>query len=534
MPRPPEFSEMLTERRRELGYSVGQAAQALRLKEQVLQAFEDGDFASMPKSGYAQGMLASYARFLGLDAQEVTDLFSRALDEYRAGLGYGGSRGRTRASRGREQGRPARPASNQPQVPRRGLLPTSGGIAGDLGDYATTSPARPHGGRRASYTSQDDSYRQRGQRNPTPYSRYEGRAGSGRPYSVQRSDASYDDAARYDGGAHEMVRRARTDYGGRDISTRSVRSGEYVDDLRYDDDVRTYTPASTRGGRPTDRTIPPAGRPNVQRRPSDTQRRQMRSRGRRPQERGIAAEFRAQPARFIALVVVLVAVIITLILILAVTSCSSFSTRGDGNRSVPVSQATTQGSNQTSSASNNANDKSAEDAAAKAQIAAQSGRQNAGDDPQQETDVTVAVADGAVTWLEVDCDGESKVAETVTGPWTQTYVVTQSITVQAGDTTAVTVSKNGSQVQFDSRASGIGTVTIQGTKVDANSGTATTGTSSKVSDGNASANANAGSSTSASEQAGGSSSGSTSESGPSTSTSGSASLGSADIAADDE
>ena len=82
-----------------------------------------------------------------------------------------------------------------------------------------------------------------------------------------------------------------------------------------------------------------------------------------------------------------------------------------------------------------------------------------------ETDVTVSVSDGSVTWVEITCDGESKVAETVTGPWKQTYVVTQSITVQVGDTSVVSVTNNGTQVQFDAKASGVGSLTIQGTQV---------------------------------------------------------------------
>ena len=53
----PRFSEMLVDRRRQLGLSIAQASQVLRLKQQVLMAFEEGDFANMPKSGYAQGML---------------------------------------------------------------------------------------------------------------------------------------------------------------------------------------------------------------------------------------------------------------------------------------------------------------------------------------------------------------------------------------------------------------------------------------------------------------------------------------------
>ena len=57
MPRP-RFSEMLIERRRQLGLTIEQASSVLKLKVQVLVAFEEGDFGSIPKSGYAQGMLS--------------------------------------------------------------------------------------------------------------------------------------------------------------------------------------------------------------------------------------------------------------------------------------------------------------------------------------------------------------------------------------------------------------------------------------------------------------------------------------------
>ena len=56
MPSRPRFSEMLLDRRRQLGLTVGQASQVLKLKEQVLIAFEEGDFDNIPQSGYAQGI----------------------------------------------------------------------------------------------------------------------------------------------------------------------------------------------------------------------------------------------------------------------------------------------------------------------------------------------------------------------------------------------------------------------------------------------------------------------------------------------
>lgn len=492
----PEFSQMLTERRRQLGYSVSQAARALRLKESVLEAFEAGDFASMPKSGYAQGMLASYARFLGLDAQEVTDLFADALADYRAGVVRGAGYRGTRDVRSATYRR--RPASNQPQVPRRGLLPTSGGIAGDLGDYATTSQVHPHG-----YTR--------------PY-------GTGEPSATGAADAS-GRYARYDRSMREGERRRRRDYYGRDDVRTAPVSPEYVDDLRFGNDARAYDPASSESGRASYRNIATPERPQVQRRPSSRQRQQVRGRSRSRRPRGLAGMLAADPVRFIGIIVVLVAVIITLILLLAFNSCSFGVATGDGNKSVPVSQTTTSSTTNSS----NTNDKSAEEAAAEQKIASSS--TNGDDDSETQTVVEVSVANDAVTWVEVDCDGSSKIAETVTGPWSQTYTVTDSITIQVGDTTAVTVTKNGRQMQFDSRASGLGTMTIQGTKVESTQTGAGTGTNSTrtttSSNANESTNGNVSSAGISSSAANGSTSSNAGSSGSSTgATSGSTSTGS--------
>ena len=97
MPRP-RFSEMLVNRRRQLGLSVKQASSVLRLKEEVLIAFEEGDFGAMPKSGYAQGMLSSYARYLGMNSREVINQFANDLREWERQTAGGRAR-RTRARR---------------------------------------------------------------------------------------------------------------------------------------------------------------------------------------------------------------------------------------------------------------------------------------------------------------------------------------------------------------------------------------------------------------------------------------------------
>ena len=76
--------------------------------------------------------------------------------------------------------------------------------------------------------------------------------------------------------------------------------------------------------------------------------------------------------------------------------------------------------------------------------------------------VKVTVAEGQVSWLEVQCDGESSIADTVTGPWEQTYDVKTQLIVRAGDISAVSVFVNGQQQQFEMKSTGVGTITVDG------------------------------------------------------------------------
>ena len=73
----PSFCETLIEARVRGGYSVGDAARALRIQEHYLQALEDGRFDEIPGNTYAIGFLRSYAGFLALDPDELVDAFKR-------------------------------------------------------------------------------------------------------------------------------------------------------------------------------------------------------------------------------------------------------------------------------------------------------------------------------------------------------------------------------------------------------------------------------------------------------------------------
>lgn len=477
---------MLIDRRRQLGLSVSQASKVLKLKEQVLVAFEEGDFANIPKSGYAQGMLSSYARYLGLNPREVVDQFTEDLFEYSNGVSSHELRRRSRENRSVPSEDPSYelPANAQPRpgvASDSNMLPHAGDGTLDTNDsFEPTSPVRVRGRQYRPQQSPPAGGRSRDAAGYPQGRPYTGRSyasqqqarggtsrGAGRPGSSGRQARGRDDATPRDGRGRQDGR----GYSRGDILTRDVRPRQYTDDMRYDDQARPYEAASTRSGRQSSRNIASTQRPNVQRRAPRQSRQQLRSREqqRPPRHQGVLGVLEAyfsNGTRTVVTILVVLALVLTLIIISSVRSCAASQT--STGKSVSVSSATT--TSASSSASTTTDEEKAAEAQALSDAAAKSAAASSAA-ASTETDVTVSVADGAVTWLEIDSDGASKIAETVTGPWEQTYVVTQSITVQAGDTSAVTVTKNGSQVQFDSKSSGVGSVTVEGTSTTATSAT---------------------------------------------------------------
>lgn len=456
----PRYAEMLVDRRRQLGLSITQASQVLRLKEQVLIAFEEGDFDRIPKSGYAQGMLSSYARYLGLNSREVVDQFSKDLydyaDERRRELRLEGT-GAFRAFPGTDAG---------PYVESRGLLPTSGGLAGDMGAFSTTS--QPHS--RSQATPLVGSRRYVGTAGRSTESAVDGALGDygqDRPYTMRQpasSRARSSQARAYARGNDTVTRRSysRDAYERDQVTTRYAAESDYADDLRYDEGYDTFDTISGE-----DAAINPlrsaAG--------SRSQRTRRRSNGQRKTQApsrqgglvGTALNFLSDPSHLIPLVVVLLAVLLTGIIIFSVRSCTSTEQTTE-DKTVPITS--TETNEETTDkdkkdTTTDADSKTDTETAKTDEDAAKTDTKTTTE--VKETKVIVSVESGMVSWLDIQCDGESKVADTITGPWSQTYTVHDTIIIEAGDTTAVTVTENGVRRQFETKTSGLGSITIQGT-----------------------------------------------------------------------
>jgi cytoskeletal protein RodZ len=74
-----ELGELLRSTRQQRGLSIKQAEETTRIRQRHLEALENEDFAEMPAPVYTRAFLRTYARYLGLDGDEMVEQF----DHYR-------------------------------------------------------------------------------------------------------------------------------------------------------------------------------------------------------------------------------------------------------------------------------------------------------------------------------------------------------------------------------------------------------------------------------------------------------------------
>lgn len=467
------YSAILLERRRELGVTLGQAARDLKMKERILQALEDGDFAAIPSNGYAQGMVGSYARYLGLDDSAVIQQFNEDLYVYE----HGSNANRRPRSQTRGQDRRA----GRERRPRTGASPL---VQNGADPYATQ------------------------QRYP-----------QGRPYTTRAPQQGRQ--AGQPRGLSQEEQDERFYRSSQRIETRPPARG-YTDDMRYGRAESSYEAASSARGRVSSRNIASTQRPYGERHRVQT--------GRRPrQPQGALSN-----QNMVIVIGLVVALVLTLIIVLSVGSCvnNAVGTKDTGS-TVPVATADTSSeeSSSTDSSQSAQTTQSTSSTTSTSQTAATSQTSTTADagttaTSAEKTEVVVSVAENSVSWVEVTVDGKSMVAESVTGPWTQTYEPTEAMTIQVGDTAAVTVTKNGVTQTFDGKASGLGSMTIKVPKTatqDASTDSATADGTSTDSTASGTASGTASSASSGTTGTSGSTSGTSGTSGSATASGASAS-----------
>ncbi len=71
------LGDILEKRRLSVGMTLEEAADITNIRPRMLETFEASDYEHFPTKGYAQGMLSSYARTLGLNSHEILALYEK-------------------------------------------------------------------------------------------------------------------------------------------------------------------------------------------------------------------------------------------------------------------------------------------------------------------------------------------------------------------------------------------------------------------------------------------------------------------------
>lgn len=408
------FGDMLLSRRRQMGVSLQQVANAIKIRPQIIEFFETENFAAMPPRGYAQGMISSYARYLGLNPRQVVDAYFDALGEFeRSGNG--------RAGRYQEAASDANPRGSH--LPGRYNV-----LEGDRSGsrFAQRPP-------QAGYVSESTSSHE-----PVAASRLRPLPMSGRR---QRPSSN----------GYDPNLRSRTTRGYRnEDSYERPRQGRQGTHPRYPE---------TRDGYREQRVA------NMDRRRDayhgeTAPRRGERSRGgTRPQGNSLLAQLMANP-KILIIGGVMLLIIIALAAMLFLRGGSTTQSDSGSDTTSEVKPATTNNDDATDdSGGSDSNDasNSSTDTSTDATTTAE----------PTETIVKVAVEEeGVVAWIEVKLDGKSVLGKQVVGPFEQEYTVTSQIDVTTDTPNDVVVYKNGSKVRYDTKTSGVAKVSISAPKVE--------------------------------------------------------------------
>ncbi|MEI3352510.1 MAG: helix-turn-helix transcriptional regulator [Collinsella sp.] len=460
------FGDMLLEQRRRMGLSIQQVANTIKIRPQIIEFFETGNFASMPPRGYAQGMISSYARFLGLNPREVVNAYFDDLMAYERETSQQGGRFQDAAGY----------VNSRSSVDNGRFLMVQGGRSTRYGQRPQQAGYITETGSSEEIRSQRDRFRS----TPMPDDRAlpaarglsrDPRAGygdggySGRGYrgvSAGRSRGGYADAD-----TTQVTPRLRSQsqpYGQRSSAPRVLASVAIrtVVSLRR---VRASAAFSGQGGY---RGRPDSSRgriPQVNGRGGSNR---GRGGGRAPQNNGL-------DPRIIYAGIGAVALLLILLIVVLLRGCGSSAPESTPETPAATKTTTKKSSKKTESVdedegTDEATDDSADSDAAKA---------TAKKEEDEVIKVKVSVAKGKTAWIEVKVDGKSVYGAQATGPFEQEYTPESSIEITTSKPSDVTVTKNGEKVRYDTKTSGVARVTITVPKketTDSKDGESTDGT----------------------------------------------------------
>lgn len=532
-----KFGAILAQRRHEMGLSLQQVSNIIKIRPQIIEFFENGDFASMPPRGYAQGMIVSYARFLNLNSQEIVNLYFDELLDYERSSG-------SQAGSYQEEANMASPRSAQ-QAGR--FMMVEGGRytgrtpqAGYVTETATGSEIQGTRNRVRNAAMPTDS--------AVP-------AMQGRP---QDARAGYGDGTRFNRRSrigHELrvqsaldAQNAGMDATGSLNATGNLNLGDqdYFINSAYGEPTgrtsqfgtadeqttasmgaaagyssgqaqrapRSSASRGTSRNRNSSRNASQrarTGRNNGRAGTSSSQRygnQSSRNRalnnaqGRRStsgsygaaQSGGILG-FLFSDIRYLAAAAGGLLLAIVLIVFLLTGGCTSKKVESNSNATVTAAQGSS--SNKSSKKASTTATATAEQAGSSATNAAATDENADNADDAENTDANaeatepvvmkVSVADGKTAWVEVKVDGKSVYAGQTTGPWEQEYNPSISIDITTSKPSYVTVYKNGEKQKYDTKTSGVAKLSVNipqpETTDEEGSGTSEDGASAQSDDG---------------------------------------------------
>lgn len=409
------FGEMLLERRRQMGASIQQVANVIKIRPQIIEYFETENFAAMPPRGYSQGIIASYARFLGLNPREVVDAYFDALHEYERN-GSGGRAGRFQDAAADANPRSSNAAGrymmvNSVPASRYGQRPPQAGYVSEF-----SSAHEPVSASRLRPVNTADSRRRPSQGGYDSTLRSRTRRPDGYPASDQRDPRAHASRSQ-DGRSYRDPRGPRGTY----PDQRPIR--------------RASGGQSPRGG---------AGRGQAPRG------------GSRPPQQG-------PDMKFLAIMALGILILIALVMVL-LRGCAPKPEAAGNASSTPSAQKadskdTSEDSTDVDEGGNSSTDEG--DDADEPSSSKDKADKSSKDEEPKETIVKVKLKEkGAVAWIEVKLDGKIVLGKQVVGPFEEEFKVETQIDITTNTPSAVAIYKNGDKVRYDTKVSGVGKVSI--------------------------------------------------------------------------
>lgn len=431
------FGDMLLEQRRRMGLSIQQVANTIKIRPQIIEFFENGNFASMPPRGYAQGMISSYARFLGLNPREVVNAYFDDLMVYERETSQQGGRFQDAAGY----------VNSRSSVDNGRFLMVQGGRSTRYGQRPQQAGYVTETGSSEEIRSQRDRFRS----TPAP----EERALPAARGVARDPRAGYGDGGYSDRG-YRGVSSGRPRGGYADADTTQVTP-------RLRSQSQTFSQRNYQG---RGELAPRSGQRNMQRQGS-YRGRSDNNRGRMPQGTGRGGSNRGRGGgrapqnngldpRIVYAGIGAVALLLIVLIVVLLRGCGSSAPESTPETPVATKTSTKKSSKTTESVDEDEDTDETTDESTDSDAA----KTTAKKEENEVTKVKISVAKGKTAWIEVKVDGKSVYGAQATGPFEQEYTPESSIEITTSKPSDVTVTKNGEKVRYDTKTSGVARVTI--------------------------------------------------------------------------